>query len=113
MVEVPCPKRRCKTQLVRGDPSKHRRECRFEKVPCKYSTIGCTEKVERKDLEEHERDSQHHLQLAVDTVHQQQIEIRNLQAQSRDMPMPYKVTNFNQHKIANERIYIVLHSTPA
>jgi TNF receptor-associated factor 4 len=112
MVEVPCPKRRCKIQLVRRDLLKHRKECLFEKVPCKFSIIGCIEEVERKNLEEHERDSQHHLQLAVDTVHQQQIEIGNMQAQSREMqaqsrkmPVLYKVTNFNQHKTANDNIY--------
>ena len=105
MIEIPCPKRRCTTRIVRRDLPKHRQECLFEKVPCKYSVIGCTEKVERKDLEEHERDTQHHLQLAVDTVQQQQIEIGNMQAQYREMPVLYKITNFNQHKTANDGIY--------
>jgi TNF receptor-associated factor 4 len=79
----------------------------FEKVPCKYSTIGCEEEVERKDLAEHEGDTQQHLQLAVDTVHQQQIKIGILQAQSTEMPVlhVYKFTNFNQHKTANDEIY--------
>ena len=91
--------------LKRHDLTKHRKECQFEKVPCKYSTIGCAEVVERKDLEEHERDSQHHLQLAVETVHQQQIKIRNMQAHSREMPMPYKLTSFNQRKALRDIIY--------
>jgi TNF receptor-associated factor 4 len=74
-------------------------------VPCKYSVIGCTEKVERKDLAEHEGDRQHHLQLAVDSVQQQHIKIGNIQAHSREMPVLYKFTNFNQYKTANDRIY--------
>jgi TNF receptor-associated factor 4 len=105
MVEVPCPKRRCKTHLIRRDLSNHRKECLFEMVPCKFSIIGCTEEVERKDLEEHEGDSQNHLQLAMNTVQQQQIKIENMQAQSREMPVLYKFTTFNQHKIADNKIY--------
>ena len=105
MVEVPCPKRRCETHLMRRDLLKHRKECLFEKVPCKFSIIGCEEEIERKDLAEHEGDTQQHLQLAVETVQQQQIKIGNMQAQYREMPMPYKFTNFNQHKTADDRIY--------
>jgi hypothetical protein len=90
MVKVPCPRRMCKTYIKRCDLSKHRKECLFEKVTCKYSTIGCMEKVRRKDLEEHERDGQHHLQLAVDTVHQQQIKIRNMQEQCREMQAQFR-----------------------
>ena len=75
MIEVPCPKYGCKVHIKRCNLSVHREECPFEKVPCKYSTIGCKEEVKRKDLAEHEGDAKHHLQLAVDTVHQQQIAI--------------------------------------
>ena len=78
MLEVPCPKRRCTTSILRCDLPKHREECLFEKVPCKYSTIGCDE-VERKDLEEHEGDTEQHLQLALNIVHQQQATIRDIQ----------------------------------
>ena len=105
MVEVPCPNSGCKTHLIRRDLSKHFKECMFEKVPCKYCTIGCTKVVARKDLKEHEKDSQHHLQLAVDTVHQLQSKVGNMHAQSREMPVLYKFTSFNQHKTVDDRIY--------
>ena len=105
MVKVSCPHRRCTTYLKRRNLPKHRKVCLFERVPCKYSTIGCTTVVERKNLKEHERDSQYHLQLAVETVHQQQIKIGNMQAHSREMPVVYKFNNFNQHKTANDDIY--------
>ena len=105
MVKVACPNSGCKTYLIRCNLPKHRKECQFEKVPCKYSTIGCTEVVKRKDLEEHERDSQHHLQLAVDTVHQLQTKVGNMQAQSREMPVLYKFTSFNKHKTSRDIIY--------
>ena len=105
MVEIPCLKRRCKTHLLRRDLSKHRKECQFEKVHCKFSTVGCTKEVERKDLAEHEGDTQQHLRLAVDTVQQQQIKIENMQAQSRKMPVSYKFTNFNQHRTSRDKVY--------
>ena len=105
MVEVACPNCGCNTLLIRRDLTNHHQECPFEKVPCKYSTIGCEEEVKRKDLEEHERDGQYHLQLAVDTVHQLQSKVRNMQAQSREMPVPYKFTCFNQQKTSCDIIY--------
>ena len=89
----------------------------FEKVLCKYSTIGCKEEVERKDLREHERDSQLHLHLAVDSVHQQQITIMKQQItirdqdrklehlQTKETPMTYKFTHYDQHKTASEKSY--------
>ena len=105
--------------LPRCDLPKHCEECLFEKVPCKYSIIGCDEVVECKDLEEYEEDTEQHLQLALNTVHQQQsiirdiqeiteqqqITIREMQAQSRKMPMTFKFTNFNQHKTDDDTVY--------
>ena len=105
MIEIPCPKRRCTTRIVRRDLPKHRQECMFEKVPCKYSTIGCEEEVERKDLAEHERDTQQHLQLAVDTVHQLQSKLADLPSKHIQVPMKYILTNYDQHKTANDKIY--------
>ena len=106
MVVAPCPNHGCKTHLTRYDFSKQRQVCMFEKVLCKYSIIGCEEEIERKDLAKHEGDTQQHLQLAVETVRQQQIKIGNLQAQSREMPVLYKFTNFNQHKTANNEVHV-------
>ena len=109
MIEVPCPKRKCERSMVRSYLSKHLQECLFEEVPCKYANIGCKEEILRKNLGEHEGDSQHHLQLAIDTVHQQQITIRDqesIQALSRGMPMKYKFTKYDQHKSADDIVHI-------
>ena len=46
-LEVPCPKRRCKAHIRRCDLPKHCEECLFDKVPCKYSILGCDEVVQR------------------------------------------------------------------
>ena len=105
MVKVPCPNSGCNTLSLRRDLPKHRHECMFEMVPCKYSTIGCTEKVQRKDLAKHEGDTQQHLQLAVDTVHQLQNKLGDLPSKQVQMPMKYILTNYDQHKMANVTVY--------
>ena len=71
MIEVPCPKCKCKESILRRNITEHLSECMFEDVPCKYANIGCKEKVIRRDLhqlEKHEGESQQHLQLAIDAV---------------------------------------------
>ena len=105
MIEIPCPKHRCTARMVRHDLPKHCQECLFEKVPCKYSTIGCKEEVERKDLAKHEGDTQQHLQLAVNTVHQLKSKVANLPSKHIQVPMKYILTDYNQHKTANDIVY--------
>ena len=58
MKEVARPKPGCRTRIVRRNLSRHCEECMFEIVPCKYAIIGCKTEVLRKDLEEHEGDTQ-------------------------------------------------------
>ena len=105
MVEVPCPRHNCNIHIARRNLPDHRLECIFEKVPCKYATIGCKEEVLRKDLEEHEGDSQKHLQIAIDTVHQLQTTQENMQARSRKLPFTYKFANYEYHKTTGTRLY--------
>ena len=56
--------------------SQHHKKCLYEMDYCKYTNIGCMETVLRKDLEEHQNDSQQHLQLAIDIVNQQEMTIK-------------------------------------
>ena len=110
LIVLPCPKPGCKQRIARCNLSKHYKECMFVLVPCKYAAIGCKTELLRKDLGVHEGDSQQHLQLAIDTVFQQQIIIREQEnklahLQSKEMPMKYKFTTFDQHKTANDKIY--------
>ena len=110
MKEVPCPKRRCNVHIARRNLAEHRQECQFEMVPCKFATIGCEEEVMRKDLREHQEDSEQHLQLAIDTVYRQQAIIREQEnklarLQSKEMPMLYKLTCYEHHKGADDEAY--------
>ena len=84
MIEVPCPRCKCRVRIARRDLSKHRQECLYENVSCKYATIGCKEQILRKDLAEHESDSQYHVQLAINTVHQLQNTIREQESRARE-----------------------------
>ena len=103
MKEVPCPKRQCIRLIPRCDLSNHRLECPFEEVCCKYKIIGCKEKILRKDLEQHERDTQQHLQAAIDTVHQQQSTLAQLQA--KKALVTYKFTEYAHYKAAYDTVY--------
>ena len=70
-LRIPCPNPRCNTTVLRCCTSQHcQLQCKHQEVSCKYANIGCQMTVLCKDLEEHERDSQLHLQLAIDAVHQ-------------------------------------------
>ena len=46
----------------------HYDTCEFQKVPCKYATLGCKVEVLRKDLKKHESDREQHLDLAINAV---------------------------------------------
>jgi TNF receptor-associated factor 4 len=73
--------------------------------------------VLRKDLAEHEEDTQQHLQLAVDTVHKQQITIRKQQftlkeqdsmlahLRSTELPMIYKLDSYDKHKTTKDEVF--------
>jgi hypothetical protein len=60
-------------------------------------------------MPEHEGDAQQHLQLAIDTIYQQQNTIREHESilarlRSREMPMKYKFTAYDHHKTTNDVI---------
>jgi len=103
----------------------HRKKCLFEEVRCKYAEIGCEEKALRKDLQQHENDYMLHLQLAVETVNQQQKmkamkeqqevmeaeqevmkeEQKDVIAHTQPSPCVFKMPKFNQHKKFQDRWY--------
>ena len=117
MMKIPCPNARCNTSVIRCSISSHRQVCMHEKISCKYANIGCQDKVPRKDLKKHEGDSQQHLQLAIDTIHQlkttvfkQDATIAQLQSNWK-RPANYTVTNFYHLKASDELFYSPLFYT--
>ena len=66
LLRIPCPNPRCNTTVPRCCTSQHcQLQCEHQEMSCKYANIGCRKRIVRKDLEEHQRNSQLHLQLAV------------------------------------------------
>ena len=110
-MKIPCPNSGCDEEIERCDISQHRQKCLYEIVECKYSNIGCTTKVLRKKLREHQNDSQQHLQLAIDKVYQQELTIKSYKkledkvAQQQSIPMKFRITDFDKLKTSNEAEY--------
>ena len=105
-----CPKLGCNIRIARCDLSKHQKKCLFEIIPCKYAAIGCKTKVLRKDMAEHEGDTQQHLQLAIDTIYQQEVTIKEQEStlahlRSREMPNKYKFTAYDHCKTTDDTVY--------
>ena len=110
MKEVPCPRLGCRMNIARHNLSEHRKECMFEMVSCKYEIIGCKTEVLRKDMAKHEEDTQQHLQLAVDTVRQQQLTIKEQESMPAHLPSRWGMTKFiftkyDHHKDNGNKIY--------
>ena len=100
-VTIYCPNDGCDVKVQRCKISQHLEECLFELVFCKFTNIGCMEKVYRRDLEKHQNDSEYHFQLAIDKVNQYEDKIARLQP----APAKFKVTNFDQLKTSSKRFY--------
>ena len=98
----------------------HRKTCPFENVACKYSTIGCEQKALRRELiNDHEKDDQLHLHVAMETIlkletRQRTSEKQMLQAQARlsslenrgtTNKMTFKMAKFSQCKESEDVFY--------
>ena len=107
-VKISCPNNGCNKHIQRCNMPQHRQKCMFEPVPCKYAKISCEINVPRKDLDEHQNDTQKHLQLAIDTVCRQEMTIKRQEeeiTQLKSMPIKFKITSFSKLKACNEIVY--------
>ena len=96
-VKIPCPNSGCNALVTRCDFSDHRSKCEYEKVPCKYTGIGCNKELPRKDLKLHENDDALHLHLAIETVSDKQMKERSCTV---------KVLGFKQGRYYSPSFYI-------
>ena len=107
-VKVPCPNSECSVSAPRCELSQHRSICQFEAVPCKYAEIGCNEVSLRKDLKQHENDVILHLNLAIETVNEQQKKMKVMDekvASSQAGPRVFKLPRYFQHKTSSQEWY--------
>ena len=64
-----CPNAECDQVMKRFKIQRHiENDCRFAVIACKYESIGCDEKLKKKDMGTHEQDDKVHLHQALDTV---------------------------------------------
>ena len=107
-VKVPCPNSECSVSAPRCELSQHRSIGQFEAVPCKYAEIGCNEVSLRKDLKQHENDVILHLNLAIETVNEQQKKMKVMDekvASSQAGPRVFKLPRYFQHKTSSQEWY--------
>ena len=62
----------CKETRELRDLDKHKSECQFEVIPCKYKVAGCTEKLQRMEMDKHdEAFKEKHLLLCLTMLYDQ------------------------------------------
>ncbi len=66
---ISCSNEDCSVLIERGKLASHLREsCDYTEVYCKYASISCEEKGLRKDMKQHEENSELHLTMALDKI---------------------------------------------
>ena len=63
-----CPNNCGKKGIRRGDMSSHLCACPEEVVPCRYQSLGCKVRLPRKHMEDHLKDKDTHLDIAMATT---------------------------------------------
>ena len=66
--EINCSNNVCETRFLREDEQNHLSICPYQKVTCKYKDFGCVVEPLRKDLAAHEKDSETHLCMTMDSL---------------------------------------------
>ena len=80
---IPCPNK-CSEEfrMKRKDKSIHlSQECPQQETECPYSQYGCEAKVQRRNLEQHEKEDMHkHMKLTMLTISDLQKEVTSLKS---------------------------------
>ena len=103
-LEVPCPNKGCSAKLPRCDIPEHCKTCPLELVACKYSIIGCKDKLLRNELKDHEDNDQLHLHIAMETILKVQAHLTKVECAANDQ-FTLKMANFSQYKESGEEFY--------
>ena len=88
-VSTDCPNEGCHKRFPRISAAGHATVCDYQPVACKYAEVGCTERVLRKDLKEHEDDDQFHLRITIQNT---------LKLQQKMMEMEQRINQLEHQK---------------
>ena len=93
---LPCSNVSCKKKVRREDMDKHVNDyCEYTMVPCKYESIGCSKRMIRKDIKEHEEDDDKaHLHMALDVL-KDKVHVPMLK---QGTSITFKLANFTSKK---------------
>lgn len=97
---ITCPNGECSKVMQRGKLAEHtEKDCQYAPIQCKYESIGCDKKVQRKELKVHEQDDRHHFQKALLAIEYLKEKNDTLNKQE---PFIFKMTKFHSRKMNNE-----------
>ena len=65
---VRCPNQKCTYSGSRFMMESHREVCLYERVPCRYAKLGCSETPRRKDIKKHEEHDERNLRVPLGIV---------------------------------------------
>ena len=107
---LPCSNDVCKKKVRREDMDKHVNDyCEYTMVPCKYENIGCSKRMIRKDIKEHEEDDDKaHLHMALDVL-KDKVHVPMLK---QGTSITFKLTNFTSKKDEDAVFYSPFYSSP-
>ncbi len=96
---IPCLNKDCTLTIERGRVQDHvASECEYTIVSCKYSNIGCTAKMKRKDMKDHEEDDRVHLHFSLEKINELSIGLEELKGKKTIF---VNVCNFAEKKENN------------
>ena len=106
LIAVKCQNLGCTAIMFHCELSAHRSTCDYEHVSCKYAEVGCKERPLRKDLKQHEKNAQLHLQITTECVLRQQKEISELKKLCRKCtPITFRVMDYKEKKVSGDEFY--------
>ena len=76
-----CPNNCGKKRIRRGDMSSHLCACPEEVVPCRYQSLGCKVRLPRKHMQDHFKDKDTHLDIAMATTSELVTELNKVKSQ--------------------------------
>ena len=85
---IPCPNTDCTLTMERGRAKKHlQMECDYSEVPCKYAKIGCSRRMMRKDIEQHEEENNAHFSLSLEKISQLDDAVSSIKSELQSLQM--------------------------